>query len=101
MQILPSPQEAPTLPPPFPQAPVAPQCALLVSGSTQVPSQLICPLGHETRQEPALQTLPEAHVVPAVPPPLPQAPLAPQLPWLVSGSMQVPPQLICVPGQET
>ena len=50
---------------------------------------------------PFAQTLPAAHVVPALPPPTPHAPTAPQFERLVAGSMHTPPQLICEPGHET
>jgi hypothetical protein len=72
-----------------------------VSGSTQMPAQLISFPGHETWQVPLPQTLPTAHETPELPPPLPHAPLAPQLLKLVAGSIQTPPQLIWLPGQET
>jgi hypothetical protein len=98
---VPFPQTAPALPPPLPQLPVAPQFVALVVGSTQVPLQLISVPGHETWHELAVQTLPLAHAVPALPPPMPQSPEAPQCVRLVVGSMQIPPQLISVPGHDT
>jgi hypothetical protein len=68
----------------------------------QVPAQSICVPGQETWQLPLLQTFPLLHAAPALPePPAPQAPLAPQFVRLESGSMQLPPQLICEPGHET
>jgi hypothetical protein len=68
----------------------------------QVPPQLICVPGHETVHTPLAHTLPAAQAVPALPlPPAPHAPVAPHCVRLVCGSMQVPPQLICVPGQDT
>jgi hypothetical protein len=101
LQTLPLAQVVPALPPAVPQPDVAPQCERSVCGSTQVPLQLTCEPGHETEQVPALHTLPLAQVLPALPPPLPQSPVAPQ--WLrsVPGSMQIPPQLTSVPGHET
>jgi len=50
---------------------------------------------------PFAQTLPAAQDMPALPPPTPHAPVAPQLVRLVNGSTHTPPQLICRPGQET
>jgi hypothetical protein len=96
-------QAAPALPdPPAPHAPLAPQYELLLSGSTQMPPQSISFPGHETWQLPLPQTLPTAHEAPALPPPVAvQEPLAPQLLRLVCGSMQIPPQLISLPGHET
>jgi hypothetical protein len=91
----------PALPPPFPQSPVAPQLVGLVSGSTQIPPQFTWLPGHDISHDPALQTLPLLHAVPAPPPPLPQRPDAPQFDRLVSGSMHVPPQLTSLPGHET
>jgi hypothetical protein len=65
----------------------------------QVPPQLICEPGHETWHVPALQTWPATHAVPSLAPA--QSVVAPQYPRSVCGSMQVPPQLIWPPGQDT
>ena len=87
----------PALPPV--QLPLAPQFELLVCGLMQVPPQLISGVGQLTPHMPPLQTSPPVHAVPAFAPL--QLPLAPQFELLVFGSMQLPPQLISVPGQET
>jgi hypothetical protein len=100
-QTVPAPHTAPTAPPSPPHDPVAPQFERLVSGSMHVPAQSIWLPGQETWQEPLLQTYPFVHAAPALPPPVPQRPLAPQYERLVSGSTQVPPQSIWVPGQAT
>ena len=65
------------------------------------PPQLISVPGHDTWHEPLEQTFPLVHAVPAVPAAALHAPLAPQFEGLVLGSMQMPPQLICVPGHDT
>jgi len=102
VQTVPAPHAIPALPPIAPPQPaVAPQLVGLVSRSMHTPPQLICEPGQETWQLPPLHTLPFVHAVPAVPPATSHAPLAPQLERLVWGSMHVPPQLICEPGQET
>jgi hypothetical protein len=96
VQTVPAPHTAPATPlPPAPQAPVAPQFAELVPGSTQTPEQFTCVPGQDTWQLPPEHTLPTGQAAPALPlPPAPHAPVAPQLERLVSGSTQVPPQLI-------
>jgi len=101
LQTLPFVHAAPLLPPAAPHPVVAPQLVRLVRGSTHVPPQLICRPGQETPQLPFAQTLPAAHEEPALPPPTPHAPVAPQFERLVNGSMQTPPQLICKPGHDT
>ena len=101
LHTLPFVHALPALPPPFPQSPVAPQCVGLSRGSMQVPPQFTWLPGHDTWHEPALHTLPLVHADPALPPPIPHAAVAPQFDRLVSGSTQVPPQLISFPGHES
>jgi hypothetical protein len=102
LHTLPLGQVAPALPPERPQPVVAPQCVRSLVGSTHTPPQLTCEPGHETEHAPELQTLPLAHVAPAVPTPLmPQPVVAPQCVRSVTGSTQTPPQFTCVPGHET
>jgi hypothetical protein len=86
----------PALPEPLPHPDVAPQCWLLVDGSTQPPLQLISAPGHETEHDPPEQTCPLGHEVPPVQPaPTPQC-------WLLfDGSTQVPLQFTSLPGQDT
>jgi hypothetical protein len=86
---------------PRPHPPLAPQFELLVRGSTHTPPQLISLPGQETWQVPFPHTFPIAQATPALPPPLPHRPVAPQLPRLVVGSTQTPPQSISLPGQAT
>jgi hypothetical protein len=62
--------------------PQAPQCALLFSGSTQAPAQVIWPGGQT--HAPREQVVPPPHAVPH----------APQLPWSDWGSTHCPPQAI-------
>jgi len=81
---------------------VAPQYCPLVVGSMHEPPQLTSVPRHDVVQEPSEQTCPDGHASPAVPlSPVPHCPVAPQKMSLDVGSMQVPPQLISVPGQET
>jgi hypothetical protein len=94
----------PALPVGLPHRPVAPQNVGLLVGSMQVLPHLIVPDWHDTAHAPEVHTLPAAQVVPAVPGAgltLSQSPEAPQKVRLVAGSMQVPPQLICVPAHVT
>ena len=84
----PAAQTAPALPPW--QSPVAPQWALLVDGSTQVPPQLTRPAWQVRPQVPLEHTFPAAQTAPALPPW--QSPVAPQWTLLVAGSTQAPPQ---------
>jgi hypothetical protein len=88
---------------PTPQAPVAPQCCVLLLGSMHAPPQLISVPGHVAVQPPApLQTSPIAwQLRPALPPATPQPNVAPQWTALVAGSMQLPPQFTSAPGQVT
>src|SRR5436305_1445996 len=94
-------QAVPAVPEAALHVPLAPQLVELVLGSMQMPPQLICVPGHETWHVPLLHTLPLVQAVPAVPDAALHVPLAPQLVGLVLGSMQMPPQLICVPGHDT
>jgi hypothetical protein len=66
------------VPPSAPHAPVAPQWLALVSGLRQTPPQLISVPGQDTEQTPLAQTFPLEHAIPALPPPTPHAPDAPQ-----------------------
>ena len=100
-QTLPAAHDVPALPPATPHPAVAPQFGRLLNGSMQTPPQLICEPGHDTEQVPLPQTVPAAHGVPALPPATPHPAVAPQCVRLVSGSMQLPPQLVCAFGQET
>jgi hypothetical protein len=71
-------------------------------GSTQEPLQAMSGAWQLAWHTPAVHTLPAPHTAPGLPlPPAPQAPVAPQFAALVVGSTQMPPQLICPPGQET
>jgi len=58
----------------------------------QAPPQLISLPGQETVHEPAEQTLPPVHAIPADPDPAPHPSVAPQNDGFVLGSTQVPPQ---------
>ena len=100
LQTLPDAHAAPALPPPSPQPAVAPQFVRLVVGSMHVPPQLMRPAWHESAHAPPLQTCPAVHDVPVVPPPTPQAPVAPQCVRSVVGSMHVP-QLMSPGWHET
>ena len=73
------------------QSPDAPQCALLVAGSRQVPPQLMRPAWQLSAHVSPEQTLPAAQATPAFA--ARQSPDAPQCVLLVAGSRQVPPQL--------
>jgi hypothetical protein len=79
------------------QAPLAPQWAALVSGSTQLPSHFTSLAEQTTVQAPPLQTWLEPQASPAEAPV--QAPLAPQEVALVSGSTQAPPHQTWPDGQ--
>jgi hypothetical protein len=87
-QTVPLAQAVPALAPEH--APLAPQWALSVLGSMQLPPHSIVPLGQLSAHVPAAQTLPAAQAAPALAPA--QSPLAPQCALLVAGSMQVPSQ---------
>ena len=95
LQTWPAGQVLPALPAPLtPQPVVAPQKERLVSGSTQVPLQSTRPAWQDSWQLPPLHRCPTGQEEPTLPEPAsPQAPVAPQKRRLVSGSMQVPPQL--------
>lgn len=67
----------------------------------QTPPQSISAPGHDTAHTPSAQTFPFVQAAPALPPLTPQPLVAPQLARLVAGSMQLPPQSISVPGQDT
>jgi hypothetical protein len=103
LQTSPLGHAVPVLPvPPVPQPAVAPQCWLLVDGSTHVPLQLISLPGQDTAHIPPLQTWPEGHWTPALPAsPAPQPAVAPQWCGSEDGSTHLPPQLISLPGHET
>jgi hypothetical protein len=92
-------QSVPAEPPPIPQPTVAPQCKRSVAGTMHAPLQLTCPTAQEVEHAPALHTSPDAQIAPSLMPM--QSPLAPQKSRLLAGWMQVPPQLICVPPQDT
>jgi hypothetical protein len=77
-------------------APLAPQKARSVLGSTQRPMQFTCPAGQDTVQRPPEHTCPASHAVPALVPA--HAPLAPQKRGSVAGSTQRPPQTTCPAG---
>jgi hypothetical protein len=83
------------------QSPVAPQCARLLDGSTQVPPQLTSPAWQVNAHLPALHTWPAPQTLPAPPPPLPQPGVAPQKRRLVLGSTHVPVQLTNPVSQES
>jgi len=79
-----------------------PQCAGSKRGSTQTPLHAMTGARQLVRQLPIVHTLPALQAAPALPPIAPPQPaVAPQLLGLVRGSMHVPAQLICDPGQET
>jgi hypothetical protein len=93
------PQLVPAEPPVTPQPRVAPQYARSVAATMHVPLQLTCPTGHEVEHEPVLHTSPAGQLVPSLAPW--QLPVAPQKSRSEAGWMQLPPQLICVPPQDT
>jgi hypothetical protein len=99
LQTCPVAHAVPAAPPLTPHPVVAPQWVRSLAGSTHLPAQFTCPPGHDTEHVPPLQTSPTAHVIPAFAPR--QSALAPQNFRSVTGSTQVPPQLSCVPGQDT
>ena len=78
VQTVPAPHVAPAEPPVVPQPDVAPQYALLVVGSTQVPLQVTWPAAHVRVHTPALQTVPPPQTDPEEPPAVPQPAVAPQ-----------------------
>jgi hypothetical protein len=94
-------QTIPAEPLPLPHPTDAPQNCVLEVGSMQLPPHTISLPGQETVQALDTHASPEAQTVPAEPLPLPQPALAPQYCALEVGSMQVPPQTISLPGQET
>jgi hypothetical protein len=80
LQVPPLAHTSPALPPATPQPGVAPQCCVLLLGSTHVPPQFTSKPGQVTRQVEELQTSPEVRqFVPALPAsPVPQPAVAPQ-----------------------
>lgn len=79
-----------------------PQWAGSNRGSTQMPLHAMIGARQLVWQLPDVHTVPAPQAMPALPPIAPPQPaVAPQLLGLVRRSMQVPPQSICDPGQET
>jgi hypothetical protein len=79
-----------------------PQLSGSTSVSIQTPEQSFSGGAHDAVHVPIVQVSPAEHAVPADPAsPTPQPAVAPQCWSFVEGSMQLPPQSICVGGQET